>query len=117
MQRVMDYVGAEPVDTLLLQIYPLFSSTLETFTLYSDTLAAYSSQQEILDAGDGYFYDAGRKVLLIKFEHVITVTSGIRVVGIELPAGISTTEPETGKAHRGSTSAGNPPRRTARPGR
>ena len=166
MQRVMDYVGAEPVDTLFLQVYPSFSSALETFTLYeddeesldymqgqyakipmhqcvtgngedvifeitidaaqgsfpemipdrtilasvylvegspevvllgSDSLAAYPSEQDLMASGDGYFYDTGRRVLLIKFEHEAAVTSGIRIVGIELPAAVSGTEPETGK--------------------
>jgi hypothetical protein len=166
MQPVMDYVGAEPADTMLLQIYPSFSGALETFTLYeddeesldymrgeyaeipihqcvtsngqvvifeitidaaggsfpemtssrtilasiylvedipdavllgSDTLAAYPSEQDLMAAGDGYFYDAGRRVLLIKFEHDVTVTSGIRIAGIELPAAVSGSEPETGK--------------------
>jgi hypothetical protein len=166
MHPVMDYVGAEPADTLLLQIYPSFSSALETFTLYeddeesldymqgeyakipmhqcitgngqdvifeitidaaqgsfpemvpdrtvlasvylvegdpdeiwlgSDTLASYPSEQDLLAAGEGYFYDAGRQVLLIKFEHDVAVTSGIRIVGVELPAAVSGTEPETRK--------------------
>jgi alpha-glucosidase (family GH31 glycosyl hydrolase) len=166
MQPVMDYVGEEPADTLLLQVYPSFSSALETFTLYeddeesldymqgeyaeipmhqcitsngqdiifemtidaarggfpemipgrtvlasiylvegppdvvllgSDTLTAYPSEQDLMAAGDGQFYDAGRRVLLIKFGHDITVTSGIRIAGIELSAAVSGGEPETGK--------------------
>ncbi len=168
MQRVMDYVGAEPADTMLLEIYPTFSNALETFTLYedddesldymqgefaripmhqcitgngenvifevtidaarggypemltdrtvvasiylvegppdlillgSDTLTAYLSEPALLAGGDGYFYDAGRNVLKIKFEHDVAVTSGIRIVGIELPAGIPGAGPETGKTH------------------
>jgi hypothetical protein len=170
LQHVMDYVGAEPADTLLLQVYPSFSSSPETFNLYeddgesldymqgeyakipmhqcitgngqdvifeiavdaaqgnfpemiadrtvlasvylvegvpdavllgSDSLAAYPSEQALLDAGDGYFYDAGRKVLLIKFEHNASVTSDIRIVGIELPASVSGREPEAGKTFLG----------------
>jgi alpha-glucosidase (family GH31 glycosyl hydrolase) len=36
MQQVMDYVGAEPADSLFLDIFPTFSDVPDTFYLYED---------------------------------------------------------------------------------
>jgi hypothetical protein len=165
MQQVMDYVGEEPADTLMLDVFPTFAGITETFTLYeddeqsldyqqgeyakipltqiladngrdatlgltvgaaqgsfpemlasrtviatirlvedapgpvslnSDTLDSYSSKAELLLAGDGYFYDDQANLLLIKFEHDVTMTSGISIEEIHLPAGIYEPDPEPG---------------------
>ncbi len=36
MQQVMDYVGAEPADSLFLDVFPTFSDVPDTFFLYED---------------------------------------------------------------------------------
>jgi hypothetical protein len=82
--------------TVLASVY-MVEGPPDAVLLNSDTLAVYASEQDLLDSGDGCFFDAGREVLLIKFEHYVTVTSGIRIVGIELPAAVSGPQPETGK--------------------
>ena len=48
MQQVMDYVGAGPVDTLLLDVFPTFSEVPDTFHLYED-------DQESLDYMQGEY--------------------------------------------------------------
>jgi alpha-glucosidase (family GH31 glycosyl hydrolase) len=164
MQQVMDYVGAEPADTLLLDVFPTFSDVPDTFHLYeddgesldymqgeytktplfqslnyggmdhaleitvdsargsfpemlanrtlvatvhlienapsfvllnSDTLDAYPSSPDLFGGGDGYFYDTGGDLLIVKFEHDIAAASVITVEGINLPAGIPPAKPET----------------------
>jgi alpha-glucosidase (family GH31 glycosyl hydrolase) len=165
MQQVMDYVGAEDADTLVLEIFPTFEGVPETFTLYEDDgesldymqgefariplsqvlttvdrdavlevtvggadgsfpgmvagrtvlagvhlaegppdqiyldsagLASYASRSDLLLAGDGYFYDAGKDLLLVKFECDVTVASNIRIEGLDLPPQIFEPDPEPG---------------------
>jgi alpha-glucosidase (family GH31 glycosyl hydrolase) len=40
MQQVMDYVGAEAADTLMLDVFPTFAGVTETFMLYEDDEAS-----------------------------------------------------------------------------
>jgi hypothetical protein len=165
MQHVMDYVGAEPADSLFLDVFPTFSDVPDTFCLYeddgesldymqgeyaripvfqslryggvehaleitvdsaqgsfpemlvsrtavatvrlignapsfvllnSDTLDAYPSSAALFAGGDGYSYDAGADVLLVKFEHAITSASVIAVEGVNLPAGAPPAAPAEG---------------------
>jgi len=165
MQQVMDYVRAEPADSLFLDVFPTFSDVPDTFLLYedddetldyrqgqyawipliqrltyggtdhaleitvdsaqgtfagiitsrtvlanihlveaeppavslnSDTLDSYASMAALLSAGDGYFYDAGGDLLTIKFGHVVSSASVVRVEGFNLPAGVEPTASEPG---------------------
>jgi alpha-glucosidase (family GH31 glycosyl hydrolase) len=162
MQRVMDYVGAEPLDTLLLDVFPAYSALADTFYLYEDddvsldyqqgeftktplfqamtsdsqsvvlkitvgasegsfpdmladrtilatvrqvedwpakvflgmdSLLSHPSEAALLQAGDGYFYDSGRDILLVKFEHETAIATEVRIEGIPLPAGIPGPQP------------------------
>jgi alpha-glucosidase (family GH31 glycosyl hydrolase) len=45
MQQVMDYVGAEPADTLFLDVFPTFSDVPDTFSLYEDDGESLDYQQ------------------------------------------------------------------------
>ena len=63
--------------------------------LNSDTLAAYPSRPDLSAGGDGYFYDAGGDLLVVKFEHDTAAASVITVEGVNLPAGIPPASPET----------------------
>jgi alpha-glucosidase (family GH31 glycosyl hydrolase) len=53
-----------------------------------DSLASYPTKSELLQAGDGYFYDAGLRQLLVKFDHDVSLASAISIEGIHLPAGL-----------------------------
>jgi hypothetical protein len=165
MQQVMDYVGAEDADTLMLEIFPTFEGVVETFHLYEDddesldyqqgeyariplsqvltttgrqanleiafgpaeggfpemvisrtvlasvhlvegppgqvyldsvALDSYASRSELLMAEDGYFYDTGEGIVLVKFGHDVAIGSGVRIDGLDLPPEIFEPDPEPG---------------------